>query len=206
MAEQDSPDNGVQRCMWSATFRLIAPPSPFRHFLQFLSFFPATGCDSPPNAREQRVERGKGENVGESNGEKRREGKGKQTSGKFTNSCTWDVFGLFHFGWKKNIQCTDCLIKSIHWKIFREVSRNIGDLEIIIIWSFFFFDHSFLSRTNFELFDGISCLHINVRFWFMCILCFSIFFYVRFFYVLMFEYYYELHRNVKFKIHEIKSG
>lgn len=148
MAEQDSPDNGVQRCMWSATFRLIAPPSPFRHFLQFLSFFPATGCDSPPNAREQRVERGKGENVGESNGEKRREGKGKQTSGKFTNSCTWDVFGLFHFGWKKNIQCTDCLIKSIHWKIFREVSRNIGDLEIIIIWSFFFFFWSFLPFSN----------------------------------------------------------
>lgn len=22
---------------------------------------------------------------------------------------------------EKNIQCTDCLIKSIHWKIFREI-------------------------------------------------------------------------------------
>lgn len=58
----------------------------------FYHFSRPGGCNSPPNAREQRVEEegGEGENVGESNGgmlrggKKKEEegGKGKQTRGK----------------------------------------------------------------------------------------------------------------------------
>lgn len=64
----------------------------------FYHFSRPGGCNSPSNAREQRVEEegGEGENVGESNGgmlrggkKKRRRGRKRKTNEreKFTNSC-----------------------------------------------------------------------------------------------------------------------
>lgn len=190
--------------MWSATFRLIAAPS-LPPFPSIFIIFPGHGMRFAAECPWAKGgERGEGENVGESNRERakrgKKEGKGEGKENKRVENSRIRVreMCLFHFGWKIYVYRI-FLFKSI-WKIFREVLN----LEIII-WSFFFWSFItflFIFRQNFELFDGMSHMSsINV-FWFMCILFFYFFFYVR--------------SNVRtlsisritskrFKIHQIKS-
>lgn len=190
--------------MWSATFRLIAAPS-LPPFPSIFIIFPGHGirfAAECPWAKERggrmktlESQIGKGPKGGKKEGK----GKGKENKRVENSRIRVRETCLFHFGWKIYVYRI-FLFKSI-WKIFREVLN----LEIII-WSFFFFwsfiTFLFIFRQNFELFDGMSHMSsINV-FWFMCVLFFYFFFYVR--------------SNVRtlsisgitskrFKIHQIKS-
>lgn len=178
--------------MWSATFRLIAAPS-LPPFPSIFIIFPGHGMRFAAECPWAKGgERGEGENVGESNRERaKREEKRREGEFVYVRRVYFILDGKF--------MCRIFLYKSI-WKIFREVLY----LEIII-WSFFFWSFItflFIFWQNFELFDGMSHMSsINV-FWFMCILFFYFFFYVR--------------SNVRtlsisritskrFKIHQIKS-